>query len=454
MHESVRHDCDLLVIGGGSGGVAAARYAAAQGARVVLCEYDRLGGTCVIRGCVPKKIFLYSAQFADAFEDARGYGWTLDAPRLDLAALTAAKNAETTRLEHLYAKLLADASVRTILGRAILLDAHTVQVADQRISAQRILIATGGAPRQPAIDGIELALTSTDVLELMTPPRDLLVLGGGYIGCEFAGIYRGFGSGVTLALRGELPLRGFDDDLRSRLAVAMQARGVRLQTGFKPVRLERAGAQIACHGEDGRVLHADVVLNALGRAPNTRGLGLEAAGVQLGEQGEVRVDEYSRSNVPHIFAVGDVTDRLNLTPVAIAEARAFVDSEFRAQPRRVDHTLVASAVFSQPQLAQVGLTERMARERGHAVRIYDADFPPMKHVLAGRAERSYMKLVVDETSERVLGVHMLGADAAEIVQSLAVAVTMGARKRDFDATLALHPSAAEEFMLMRTPRKS
>lgn len=450
---TISHDCDLLVIGGGSGGVAAARYAAAQGARVVLCESDRLGGTCVLRGCVPKKIFMYGAQFADAFEDARGYGWSFDAPpRFDLAALTGAKNAETTRLEGIYAGMLDKAGVRVIHARARLLDAHTVEAGGERIRAQRLLIATGGAPRQPKIEGIELALTSTGVLELTEAPRQLLVLGSGYIGCEFAGIYRGFGSGVTLAMRGELPLRGFDDDLRSRLAVAMQARGVQLATGFKPVRLQREGAQILCHGEDGCVLRADAVLNALGRAPNTQGLGLEAAGVQLGEQGQVRVDEYSRSNVPHIFAVGDVTDRLNLTPVAIAEARAFVDSEFRARPRRIDHTLVASAVFSQPQLAQVGLTESAARERGHAVQVFEADFRPMKHVLAGRAERSYMKLLVDVDSQRVLGVHMLGADAAEIVQSLAVAVTMGASKRDFDATLALHPSAAEEFMLMRTPR--
>lgn len=448
------HDCDLLVIGGGSGGVAAARYAAAQGARVVLCESDRLGGTCVLRGCVPKKIFMYGAQFADAFEDARGYGWRFDAPpRFDLAALTAAKNAETTRLEGLYAGMLDKAGVRVIHARARLLDAHTVEAGGERLRPARILIATGGAARRPEIPGIELALTSTELLELTQQPRELLVLGAGYIACEFAGVFRGFGSGVTLALRRKLPLQGFDDDLRTRLDVAMKARGIRLETGFEPQRLERDGARIACHGKDGRVLHADAVLNALGRSPNTAGLGLEAAGVKRGERGEILVDAFSRSSVPHIFAVGDVTDRLNLTPIAIAEARAFVDTEFRQQPRQIDHTLVATAVFSQPQLAHIGLSETAARERGHAVQVFEADFRPMKHVLAGRAERSYMKLVVDADSQRVLGVHMLGADAAEIVQSLAVAVTMGASKRDFDATLALHPSAAEEFMLMRTPRR-
>jgi len=448
------YDFDLITIGAGSGGVAASRYAASRGARVAICEAGRVGGTCVLRGCVPKKIFLFGAQFADAFADAAGYGWQLPRPGFELSRLTAAKNVETDRLEVIYRKLLADAGVRLLEGHAQLLDAHTVLVNGERLTAQRLLIATGSSPNHPAIPGIELAVTSNEMLELTTLPPRLLVLGSGYIAAEFAGIYCGFGSAVAMAYRADLPLRGFDADLRRRLATAMTDRGVALHPGFQPQRLERAGGDIICHGADGRQLRADLVLNALGRSPNTAHMGLEQAGVALqAGSGAVRVDAYSRSSAPSVFAVGDVTDRLNLTPVAIAEGRAFVDSEFGGTPRAIDHHTVASAVFSQPPVASIGLSEERALAQGHRVTVFEEDFRPMKNVLAHRAERSYMKLVVDAASDKVLGLHMIGADAPEIVQSLAVAVTMGASKRDFDATMAVHPTAAEDFMLMRKPRR-
>jgi len=448
------YDFDLITIGAGSGGVAASRYAASHGARVAICEAGRVGGTCVLRGCVPKKIFMFGAQFADAFADAAGYGWQLPQPTFELSRLTAAKNVETDRLEVIYRKLLADAGVQLLEGHAQLLDPHTVLVNGERLSAQRLLIATGSSPNHPALPGVELAVTSNEMLELTALPPRLLVLGSGYIAAEFAGIYRGFGSAVAMAYRADLPLRGFDADLRRRLATAMADRGVGLHHGFQPQRLERAGGDIICHGADGRQLRADLVLNAMGRSPNTAHMGLEQAGVALqAGSGAVRVDAYSRSSVPSIFAVGDVTDRLNLTPVAIAEGRAFVDSEFGGTPRAIDHQTVASAVFSQPPLASIGLSEERALAQGHRVTVFEADFRPMKNVLARRAERSYMKLVVDAASNKVLGLHMIGADAPEIVQSLAVAVTMGASKRDFDATMAVHPTAAEEFLLMRKPRR-
>jgi len=444
---------DLFVIGAGSGGVRSSRLAAATGAKVAIAEELRVGGTCVLRGCVPKKIFMYGAQFADAFADAAGYGWQAPQAAFDLSRLTAVKNAETSRLEAVYNKMLADSGVKLQQGRAQVLDPHTVQVGGRRLSAQRLLLATGDSTHRPDIPCIELAIGSTEILDLTTLPRRLLVLGSGYIAVEFAGIFRGFGSAVTLAYRADLPLRGFDADLRRRLAAAMQNRGIEQQAGFQPLRLERDGSGFVCHGKDGRQLRADLVLNALGRSPNTAGFGLEQAGVALQpKSGAVRVDEFSRSSVPSIFAVGDVTDRVNLTPVAIAEGRAFVDSEFGGTPRAVDHQLIASAVFSQPQVAHIGLSEEQAVEQGRAPRVFEADFRPMKNAISGRAERSYMKLVVDSADDKVLGLHMIGTDAAEIVQSLAVAVTMGAGKRDFDATMAVHPTAAEEFMLMRTPR--
>jgi len=450
------HEFDLITIGAGSGGVAASRYAASKGARVAICEADRIGGTCVIRGCVPKKYFMYAAQFADAFADAAHYGWQVPPTAFDLARMTAAKNNETRRLEAFYRKMLDDSGVRVFAGRAAVVDGHSVLVNGERLSAERLLVATGSRPGRPtSIPGIEFAMTSTELLDLTTQPVHLLVLGSGYVAVEFASIFRGFGSAVTLAFRAGMPLRGFDADVRRRLAAAMTDRGIELRPEFRPERIEPDGDGYVCHDVDGGTLRADAVLNALGRVPNTAGFGLEQAGVALhARSGAICVDDYSRSSVPSIFAVGDVTDRVNLTPVAIAEGRAFVDTEFGGARRGVDHKLLASAVFAQPPVAQIGLSEEMALQQGHQLDVFEADFRPMRNVLAGRRERSYMKLVVDAGNDRILGLHMIGPDAPEIVQSLAVAVTMGACKRDFDATMAVHPTAAEEFVLMRKPRRA
>ncbi|WP_085317953.1 glutathione-disulfide reductase [Derxia lacustris] len=450
-----RYDYDLITLGAGSGGVAGSRYAASKGVRVAICEDSRVGGTCVIRGCVPKKLFMYGAQFSDAFADAAGYGWTVPEPSFDLAVLAAAKAKETDRLEGIYRKLLADSGVTLIDGRGRLLDAHTVDIGGKRVTAERILIATGGKPAAPAIPGIELALTSNELLDLTERPARLLVLGAGYIAVEFAGIFRGFGSAVTVAYRGDAPLRGFDEDLRRRLATELGNRGVALEAGFAPAGIERVGAEFIVRSADGRELRADAVLNALGRVPNSRGIGLEEAGVEIdAKTGAVVVDGFSRTTLPGVFAVGDVTNRVALTPVAIAEARAFVDTEFGNTPRHIDHSLIASAVFSQPPIGSIGLSEEAAKARGLRVTVFESDFRPMKNTISGRTERSYMKLVVDSTTDKVLGLHMIGTDAGELVQGFAVAITMGATKADFDRTIAVHPTAGEEFVLMRTPRKA
>jgi len=448
-------DYDLVTLGAGSGGVAGSRYAASKGARVAICEDSRVGGTCVIRGCVPKKLFMFGSQFSDAFADAVGYGWSATAPSFDMSVLAAAKARETDRLEAIYRKLLADSGVALIDGRGRIVDAHTVEIGGKTVTAERILIATGGRPATPAIPGIELAITSNELLDLTALPARLLVLGAGYIAVEFAGIFRGFGSEVTVAYRGDAPLRGFDADLRRRLAIEMGNRGIALEAGFAPASIERDGAGFAVHGADGRVLRADAVLNALGRVPNTRGIGLEEAGVAVdAASGAIVVDAYSRSSVAGIFAVGDVTNRVALTPVAIAEARAFVDTEFADTPRKIDHSLVASAVFSQPPIGSIGLGEEAAAQRGIGVTVYESDFRPMKNTISGRAERSYMKLVVETATDKVIGLHMIGVDAGELVQGFAVAITMGATKADFDRTIAVHPTAGEEFVLMRTARKA
>ena len=449
-----RFDYDLFTIGAGSGGVAASRRAALHGARVAICEASRVGGTCVIRGCVPKKILMYASQFGEALQDAAAYGWRFGEPGFELPALIAAKNAETGRLEGIYRKMLADGGVTLVEGFGRIVGAHTVEVDGRPITAGRILIATGGAISQPPIDGIELALDSDQLLDLERQPQHLLVLGAGYIAVEFAGIFRGFGSEVSLAYRADLPLRGFDEDIRRRLAEAMDGRGIGLRPGFEPVRIERRGSGFAAIDGDGREIVADAVVGALGRHPNTSGLGLDAVGVRTREKGgAIEVDRYSRTSVASIFAVGDVTDRANLTPVAIAEGRAFADTEFGDRAQAVDHSLIATAVFSQPQVATIGLSESDALARGHACQVFEAGFRPMKNTISGRQERAYMKVVVDRADDRVLGAHMVGPDAAEIMQTLAIAVTMGARKSDFDRTLAVHPTTAEEFVLLRTPRE-
>ncbi|MEK7946756.1 glutathione-disulfide reductase [Pigmentiphaga sp. YJ18] len=444
-------DYDLITIGAGSGGVAGSRRAASYGARVAICEDSRVGGTCVIRGCVPKKLLMYGSQFADAFQDAAGYGWSVPDASLDWGALVAAKNREIDRLEGIYRRMLDQAGVALIEGRAVVVDPHTVEVAGKRHTAERIMVATGGHPVLPDIPGIELAITSNEALSLDKLPGDVLIVGGGYIALEFAGIFRGAGARVTLAIRRDQVLGGFDQDIRQTVAEGLQRRGVVIRPHTRVVGMARRDGRVAVQIDDGEVLMVDQVMMATGRAPNTRGLGLEACGVALGEHGEIKVDGQSRTSMPSIYAVGDVTDRLNLTPWAIAEGRALAETLYNNNPMQADAENVPAAVFSQPPVATVGLSEEDARKRYGSVRVYRSRFRPMKNTLSGRDEQTMMKLVVDDASDRVVGCHMVGPDGPEIIQGLAIAMKCGATKRQFDQTIGLHPTAAEEFVTMRDP---
>jgi glutathione reductase (NADPH) len=443
---------DLITIGAGSGGVAASRRAAAHGARVLVIENDRVGGTCVIRGCVPKKLMMYAAGFRETLREAAGYGWEGVGGRFELSRWAAAKKAEIDRLETIYRGLIADAGVEFLAGRASLKGPGRVDVAGRTLEASRILIATGAAPARDAIPGLDAAMTSNEVLDLTDLPPSTLVIGGGYIAVEFASILAGLGSKVTLAFRDRLPLRGFDPDIRTRLAQALEARGIALACGVGLTSLQRERAGLVLVRADGTRVQAAAALNATGRRPLTAGLGLERVGVDVAVNGAIPVDADSRTIAAGVWAVGDVTNRRNLTPVAIAEGRAFADTEFGGRPTRVDHRTVATAVFTEPPIGTIGLSEPEAIELG-PTDVYEADFRPMRAAFAGGTQRTYMKLVVDGRDDRVLGIHMIGADAPEIVQSLAVAVTCGATKRDFDRTLAVHPTAAEEFVLMRDPKR-
>jgi glutathione reductase (NADPH) len=445
------NDFDLFTIGAGSGGVRASRMAAMTGARVAVAEAGALGGTCVNVGCIPKKLFVYASHFADDFGDAAGFGWTVGERSLDWPRLLANKNREIERLNGVYARLLDGAGVTRFAGRATLVDANTVEVAGRRHRAANILVATGGWPSLPDVPGIEHAVTSNEMFHLPALPSRAVVVGGGYIAVEFAGILHGLGVAVTQLYRGPLFLRGFDDDVRRTLADEMRKRGVDLRFQARVARIERAGDERRVVLEDGSVVVADAVLYATGRRPLTAGLGLERVGVETRPDGAIVVDAWSRTSVPSIWAIGDVTDRIQLTPVAIHEAMALVRTLFGGVPTKPDHEDVASAVFSQPPVATVGLTEAQARERHGEVVVYRSTFRPLKHTLTGRDEQTMMKLVVDRASDRVVGVHMVGADAAEIIQGLAVAVKMRATKADFDATIGIHPTAAEEFVTMRDP---
>jgi glutathione reductase (NADPH) len=452
------YDVDLFVIGAGSGGTRAARIAAGHGARVMIAEEDRIGGTCVIRGCVPKKLFVYASRFADEFEDAAAFGWTLGQPQFDWPTLRDAVAGEVTRLSGLYRKGLEAALVEIREERATVAGPHEVrlQASGRTVTARHILVATGGWPAfDPPIPGGELGISSNEIFHLPSLPKRLLVVGGGYIALEFASLFARLGVAVTLLHRGDNVLRGFDEDLRTRLREALGHAGIALRLGCTIDRIELLpdGTRRA-HCAHGDPIDADVILVATGRRPNTKGLGLEEAGVKLGPAGQVMVDAGSISSVPSIAAVGDVTNRVNLTPVAIREGHAFADTAFGNKPWTVDHTLIASAVFTTPELGTVGLTEQQAMATGRELRIFETGFRPMKATISGRNERIYMKLVVDAETDRVLGVHILGHDAGEIIQAVAIAVTMGATKADFDRTIALHPSAAEELVTMRTPRKS
>jgi len=444
-----RYDFDLLTIGAGSGGVAGSRRAGGYGARVAICEESRVGGTCVLRGCVPKKLLVYGAQFADAFADAAGFGWNVAMPSFDWPSLIAAKNKELDRLEQIYRTMLKNGKVELIEGRGIVTDPHTVEVGGRTYTADKIMIATGGHPTVPDLPGIEHVISSNEALDLPSLPRRIVIVGGGYIAVEFAGIFRGFGSEVVEIIRREDLLYGFDDDLRVALAQEMRNRGIEIHTRTQVARIEKFEHGYSVFTAHGQEISADVVMYATGRKPNTRGLGLAQVGVELNREGAVVVDEWQRSTVPNIYAVGDVTDRLNLTPVAIAEGRSIAETLYNDNPIRMDHADVPTAVFSQPPIGTVGLTEEEARRKYSEIDVYSARFRPMKNTLSGRDERSLMKIIVDANSDRVVGCHMLGADAPEIAQGLAIAIKCGATKRQFDQTVGIHPSAAEEFVTMR-----
>jgi glutathione reductase (NADPH) len=445
------YDYDLFVIGAGSGGVRAGRVAARHGAKVAVAEEFRVGGTCVIRGCVPKKLFVYASQFAEAFEDAVSFGWTTGNVAFDWRTLVANKDREIDRLNKSYVRNLEAAGAELILERATLAGPHDVELASgRRVSARYILVATGATPFVPRhLPGHQLAITSNEVFDLQQLPARMVIVGGGYIAVEFAGILSGLGVETVLVCRGEQILRGFDDDLRNHLAAEMTKKGIELRTRTSVARLEGSGTGIRLTLDDGSQFGAGQVMFATGRVPNVAGLGLEGAGVELTPHGAVKVDSHSRCSVPSVYAVGDVTNRVNLTPAAIREGHAFADTVFGGKEVTVDHSLVPTAVFSQPELGTVGLTETVARQGFRKVDIYKTSFRPMKHTLSGRDERMLMKLVVDGETDRVLGCHLCGPDAGEMAQLLGIAVRMGAKKSDFDATLAVHPTAAEEFVTMR-----
>lgn len=452
-------DFDLFVIGGGSGGVRAARFAGQRGMRVGMAESKRMGGTCVNVGCIPKKLYSYAAEYAEGFADARGYGWSIPGePTLDWDTLKHNRAQSIANLNAIYEKLMTGAKVDRMQGHASLADAHTVQVRhdDGRVtqhSAAAILIATGGAPWVPKLPGRELAITSDDIFDLPRFPRRLVVVGGGYIACEFASIFHGMGSEVTLLYRGEQVLRGFDDEVRNFAAEEMRKAGVDIRVHADVDRIEAVGDARRVHLRDGTAVDADVVLYATGRRANTEGLGLDAAGVHQAEDGTIAVDAHFATNVPGIYALGDVVGRMELTPVALAEAMALVDHLYGPLPgkaaRTMDYSNIPTAVFTHPPIGTVGLSEQAAREKYGEVRIYRSDFRPLQHSLSGRSERTMVKLIVEDATDRVVGAHMVGAEAGEIIQGFAVALKCGATKAQFDATIGIHPTSAEEFVTLR-----
>lgn len=452
-------DFDLFVIGGGSGGVRAARFAGQRGMRVGMAESKRMGGTCVNVGCIPKKLYSYAAEYAEGFADARGYGWSIPGePTLDWDTLKHNRAQSIANLNAIYEKLMTGAKVDRMQGHASLADAHTVRVRhdDGRVtqhSAAAILIATGGTPWAPELPGRELAITSDDIFDLPRFPRRLVVVGGGYIACEFASIFHGMGSQVTLLYRGEQILRGFDDEVRSFAAEEMRKAGVDIRVHADVARIEAAGDARRVHLRDGTSVDADVVLYATGRRANTEGLGLDAAGVRQTESGTIAVDAHFATSVPGIYALGDVVGRMELTPVALAEAMVLVDHLYGPLPgkaaRTMDYSNIPTAVFTHPPIGTVGLSEQAAREQFGKVRIYRSDFRPLQHSLSGRSERTMVKLVVDDATDRVVGAHMVGAQAGEIIQGFAVALKCGATKAQFDATIGIHPTSAEEFVTLR-----
>lgn len=440
---------DLFVIGAGSGGVRASRMAAQRGARVAVVDCAPLGGTCVNLGCIPKKLYSFASHYAEAFEESHGFGWSTAKPVFDWATLKANRAVEISRLNGIYAKLLTDAGALVLHGRARVTGPNEVEVDGTRHTARHVLVATGGHPTVPPIPGRDLVVTSNEIFDLPTFPKRLVVVGGGYIACEFASIFQGLGAEVTQVYRGAQILRGFDDEVRDFVADEMRKKGVDLRTGADVERIERRQDGLALTLVDGSVLPADTVLYATGRHPNTGGLGLAEQGVALTPNGAVAVDAHYQTSVPSIHALGDVIDRVQLTPVALAEAMALVDRLFGTGDRNVDYALIPTAVFTHPNIGTVGLSERAARERFETVRVFRSEFRALRHTLSGNTERTLMKLVVDAATDRVVGLHIVGADAGEIVQGFAVAMRAGATKSVFDSTIGIHPTMAEEFVTMR-----
>ena len=448
------YDVDLFVIGGGSGGVRAARIAAGYGAKVMVAEEYRMGGTCVIRGCVPKKQFVIGSHIHHEIEDAAGFGWTIGQVSFDWPTLVANKDKEIARLEGIYTSNVEKSGAQVVKARAVLEDAHTLRLSDgRRVTAKYILIATGGRPNHgPEIPGIEHVISSDEAFHLTEMPRRIVIQGGGYIALEFAGIFKGYGADVTVIYRGDNILRGFDEDVRKHVRSEMEKQGINIITGCTITEINQHGKEFTTHLSDGSSIASDKVMFAIGRHPNVANLGLETAGVAINpKNGGIAVDAWSKTSTPNIYAIGDVTHRINLTPVAIREGHAFADTVFGKRAVQVDHSTIPTAVFSQPEVGTVGLTEAEARAQFSHVDIYKTDFRPIKATMSGRDTRILMKLVVDGQTDRVLGCHIVGEAAAEITQAIGIAVKMKATKADFDATVALHPTAAEELVTMRTP---
>ena len=445
-----QYDYDLFTVGAGSGGVRASRVSAAYGAKVAVAEERYLGGTCVNVGCIPKKLLVYASHFSDDFEAAAGFGWTVGERRLDWRALIANKDKEITRLNNVYRKLLQDSGVTIIESRAEVIDPHTVVVDGKRMTAKYVLVAVGSWPVVPKIPGSQHAITSNEAFYLPEAPRRVIIVGGGYIGVEFAGILHGLGVEVTQIYRGPLFLRGFDDDCRATLAEEMRKRGVDLRFSTVIEKIEKAGGGLRAVFEGGKAMEVDQILYATGRLPNTRSLGLEKAGVEMKMNGAVRVDDFSKSNIDSVYAIGDCTDRIMLTPVAIAEGRAVAETLFNNNPMKPNYLNVPSAVFSTPDIGTVGLTEAQARKQYKTIDVYRTNFRPLKHTMTGRDEKIMMKIIVDQATDKVLGCHMVGPDSGEIIQGIAIAMNCGATKAQFDTTIGIHPTAAEEFVTMRT----
>jgi glutathione reductase (NADPH) len=449
-----KYDFDLITIGGGSGGVRASRIAAGHGARVAVVEEDRLGGTCVLRGCVPKKLLVFGSSIAADIEDAAGFGWTIEGAHHDWSRLIKAKRKELDRLAGIYQGLMDQAGVTVLSGKGRLAGPHEVEVDGNIWTAERILIAVGGWPYVPDIPGLrDHAITSNEALDLDARPDEIVIFGSGYIAVEFAGIFAGFGSKTHLVFRADKALRGFDEDMRDGLMAAMAQRGVHIHAGASIASVDEASGKKQVTLDNGTCLNVDAVMAATGRMPNTAQLGLEALKVACAKNGAILVDADGQSSLPSLYAIGDVTDRVNLTPVAIAEGHIFADKFYGNMTRRpISYDHIASAVFSQPPLASIGLTEAAAKAKGHSFSVYQSGFRAMKNTISGRQEKTVMKLIVDNADDRILGAHMLGPDAPEIIQGIAIAIVAGATKADFDATIGIHPTAAEEFVTMRTPR--